>query len=369
VHLTVGRGGRRFLLGLLVASAGVLPAVAIASIERVAVSSVAQALQSQPVQVVGAPSFSLSPPEVRALRAEISRKDPGRIWIAIVPSLSPSNTSRISNGLSGYLNALGGGTVIVVAGGSVWASTSWEDGPGANARLKAAFSNSSEPLARQLGQVVGSFASGDAAAGHPQIGGPTAKTTTATITEPAPAPPAGAASLPVAKQRAAGGTSAGLIIGLIALALLLLAAALLAGPRVRRARRSSHLREEESADVKAKAQSDLAKLADAISDLDIDSSMPKASPAGKTEYAKAMECYQEAGRCLKNSDDDYQFKKALTALAQGHAHVEAAGQLFNPAPAPPREEVDQLARLSALHKSGALTDTEFQAQKRKLIGS
>jgi hypothetical protein len=54
--------------------------------------------------------------------------DPGRIWIAVAPSMSQGPTSRLSNALSGYLNADGGGTVVVVAGGSVWGSTSWEDG-------------------------------------------------------------------------------------------------------------------------------------------------------------------------------------------------------------------------------------------------
>jgi hypothetical protein len=40
----------------------------------------------------------------------------------------------------------------------------------------------------------------------------------------------------------------------------------------------------------------------------------------------------------------------------------AADQLFNP----PREldkEVDELARLAELHRTGALTDTEFAKQK------
>jgi hypothetical protein len=77
----------------------------------------------------------------------------------------------------------------------------------------------------------------------------------------------------------------------------------------------------------------------ALAVVDIDSSMPNASARGKDEYAKALDCHDQAERRLKNADDDYQFERALAALKEGLEHVLAAGQVLNqpdaPAPTPP----------------------------------
>jgi hypothetical protein len=110
----------------------------------------------------------------------------------------------------------------------------------------------------------------------------------------------------------------------------LVAAASIAGPRLRRGRRAAHRRDEERHDLKDQTQSDFGKLGDAIGALDIDSSMPNASPRGKDEYAAAIECYQDAERRLKTPDDDYQFERAVQAITTGLTHVHAADQLFNP---------------------------------------
>jgi hypothetical protein len=388
----------RRLLGLVLA-AMLIVAPAVASAATIDVPSLAQALQGAPAQVVGSPSLSLSRSDVRALRREIGKVDPGRIWIAVVRSMGEKATSRLADGLSGYLNESGGGTVVVVAGSSVWGSTSWEDGPAATARLAAAFKNPQTPLAVQLHQVVDSFASGDLAAGHPQLNASSATPTQTTKpSSPGPAtakpPSPGARSPNVAQPSRGGGTSPALIVGLVALALVLLAAMFVGGKQVRRGMSVSHRRREEQADVHEQAQADFIKLGEEIEALDIDSSMPNASAAGKDEYAKALDCYQEAERRLKQPDDQYQFERALDAIKQGRDHVHAAGQLLNPtdgqaaaAPAPGqapralpasggsepvatdqgRDFVDELAKLGALHDRGALTDPEFEEQKRKLL--
>jgi hypothetical protein len=321
-------------------AAGVAPVAgspsAFAAVRGVQVDPLARALEQAPAQVVGSPSFSLSPGEVRTLRAEIRRTDPGRIWVAVTPALSQRRTSVLSNALSARLNADGGGTVIVVAGTNVWGSTSWEDGEAARSRLAAAFAHSSESLASQLRRAVDSFARGDAAADHPKLSAAATSTsppaTTASPgTTPAPTPTQASGG-----ARPSTGGGVGLIVGLVAVGVALVVAAAIAGPRLRHRRRAAHRRDEERQDLKNQTQSDFGKLGDAIEALDIDSSMPNASARGKEEYAAAIECYQDAERRLRTPDDDYQFERAVEAITRGLAHVHAADQLFNP-PSPARE--------------------------------
>jgi hypothetical protein len=152
----------------------------------------------------------------------------------------------------------------------------------------------------------------------------------------------------------------------VTVVMVLLLCALVGGAYMRQAARVSHRRHEEDADVHAQAQSDFIKLGEQIGALDIDSSLAHASAAGKDEYGHAVGCYAEAERRLKHPDDEYQFQKALNAIRAGLRHVHAADQLFNPT-RDPNQEVEQLARLAALHGSGALTDAEFAEQKAKLI--
>lgn len=168
--------------------------------------------------------------------------------------------------------------------------------------------------------------------------------------------------------------SGGLVAAIIAGAVLLLVAVIPITRSIRSSMGASHWHKEQAADVHAQANSDFVKLGEAIGALDIDSSMPNASAAGKDEYGHAIGCYQKAERELKEADDPYHFDRALAAIKAGHRHVQAADQLFNP-PAhsgTPLDEtaiVDRLEKLTTLHDSGALTDDEFSKQKRKLLGT
>ena len=325
----MGRWSR--VLGGLLAAAMLLPASSLAASHSIDVSSLAQALQRTPVQIVGSPSLSISDGAARALSTRIRKVDPGRIWIAVVPSMSQRPTSRLSDALSSDLNADGGGTVVVVAGGSVWASISWEDASAATARLAAAFKDSHEPLARQLRTVIDSFASGDAAAGHPKIGGSPGTASQSSTTSQPSEPASGGGS---SSSSSSTTSSSGLIVGLVALALVVLFVLARSGPRMRRARRASHRRKQEQADAHEQAQADFVKLGEAIEALDIDSSMPNASARGKDEYAKALDCHDQAERRLKKADDEYQFERALAALKEGLEHAQAAGRLLNQPDAP-----------------------------------
>jgi hypothetical protein len=239
-------------------------------------------------------------------------------------------------------------------------------------------------LVVQLRRAIDSFARADAVAGHP--GSNSAEQTGPSPTQTAPG--SGPSS-----SHGSSGSSAGLISGIVVVLVLLA----ITGPRllrgVRRSVRAAHWRKEQSADAHAQADADLIKLGDDIGALDIDSSMPNASPQGKDEYAQAIECYQDAERRLHNQDDAYQFAQALDALKRGAQHMRAAEQSFGdggarstpmevrtvpsrgPVPAPSvavpgsaeSSLVDQLTKLAALHDQGALTNAEFDAEKRKLL--
>jgi hypothetical protein len=119
--------------------------------------------------------------------------------------------------------------------------------------------------------------------------------------------------------------------------IVLLFCAVVGGRYLRQAARSSRWRHEANEDAHAQAQKDFIKLGEAIVALDIDSSLPNASPAGKDEYRHAIGCHEAAERRLKHPDDAYQFQKALYAIKAGLRHVHAAEQLFNPPPDPAKK--------------------------------
>jgi hypothetical protein len=83
------------------------------------------------------------------------------------------------------------------------------------------------------------------------------------------------------------------------------------------------------ADAHARANTNLTKLAEQIEALDIDSSMPTASSKGKSEYAKALDEYEEAQKRLLRPRDAYQFEQAVQAISRGLEHVGTAERLFN----------------------------------------
>ncbi|MBV8194919.1 MAG: SHOCT domain-containing protein [Candidatus Dormibacteraeota bacterium] len=71
-----------------------------------------------------------------------------------------------------------------------------------------------------------------------------------------------------------------------------------------------------------------------------------------------------------------QMQLAARQAGQGTPNMIVGGQLVgpgmqpvHPAAAAPASNVDQLSKLAELHKSGALSDEEFAAEKAKLLNS
>ncbi len=323
--------------------------------------SLASSLQRDPVQSLGVPrsSFSaLSRAQIRSLRAEIGRLDPGRIWILVV---SPRSQSALGSFAGGVFGDLPAGTLLGVADDRqrattthFWVGSSWEQSAVAENHLNDVingFHKGQGSLYDDLRLAVRSFARGDAAAGHPQLSSASGSSQTS-------------ASGGGQTSASGGGGDALVIAGVIAAAILLAVGMGLFGRYMRGALRASRRRHEESADAHEQAGADFTRLGEEIEALDIDSSMPGASAAGKDEYAKALECYQEAERRMDKSGDEYQFERAVAAIGRGLDHVHAADRLFNPQGG---GVADQLAELTARHNRGALTDGEFAAQKSQLL--
>jgi hypothetical protein len=361
----------------------VAPAAAIlVRVGDVEVQPLVAALKHAPVQLDGRPNPSLTGGQVRALRAQIARKDPGRIAIAIVTPFSTKATGDLSEAISEQINR--NGVVVVVSGYNYHVSTTWGSGTGAGNRLGTAVDRPGDSLYVQMQRTIDSFARADARAGHPGAN---------SSEQNAPSPSQGQVTAPTNTSNGApgssgspssssGGGSGGLIAALIGVAIVLLVAAVPVTKAVRRSMRSSHWRKEEASDVHAQAQADFIKLGEDIGALDIDSSMPNASAAAKEEYSRAIDCYQDAEKRLQKPDDNYQFERALDALKRGRAHLQAAEQMFNASEQPAMagahgasaqsaesngKMVDQLAALATLHERGELTDAEFDEQKRRLL--
>jgi hypothetical protein len=422
----VGMRGRLATVGVVAVVA--LICAASAGAFTIYVDKLAAALKRSPVQTLDTSSNPLSAADAGRLATLVQRRDPGRIYIAVVPDLTSSQAGQLAQDLANMVNHAG--VFIVIGGFNYHVTTTWQSGPAASSLLGRATGHKGDSLRVQLRKTIDAFAAADAKARHPGaaaatppkpkgggIKAPSAPRTTSTPVTTQPAPVSVVQSAP----HKSSSSNVGLIVLLAALGLLVLAALIWGGLYMRTSMRSSHRRKEESADVHGSAQSDFIKLGEQIGALDIDSSMPGANADGKAAYAKAIECYQDAETRLKKPKDEYQFERAQDAIRQGLQHVDTANRLFNPspeataqsaglgvaadsttvsgapaiaevrgpqpapatvpAPAPadgpaPAPEpagggddlVSALAKLSSLHDRGVLTDAEFAEEKRKLIG-
>jgi hypothetical protein len=361
-------GASRRRIGIWAASTVIAMCALPAQAALASTQSLANSLQSDPVQTIGVPksSFtSLSRSQINSLKAEIASRDPGRIWILVV---SPRTQTALGNLADPVFSVMPAGTLLAVAEDRAqpntsnwWVGSSWESSDLAESELNSVIQGYKKGQGSFFGDLqleIGSFAYRDAANGHPALG--------------AGADAGGGGDSGGGGGGGGGiGAALGLILGLgLPFVLVVLPFLIFGEQRWRRSRQKSQEAEDKQVDARAKAQTDLVKLGSEITRLDIDSSLANANPQGKDEYRHALGCYEAGEKRLKDADDhpddDYRFKKAQWAIEAGLKHVEAADKLFNPS-RNPAKDVDDLAKLAALHQSGALTDAEFAAQKAKLI--
>jgi hypothetical protein len=388
------------------------------------VDQLANALKRSPVQTLGHSPNTISTADAARLSRLVARRDPGRIYIAVVPVLTGSQAGQLAQDLANLLNR--DGVFIVIGGYNYHVTTTWGSGDHASTLLGNATGHQGDSLRVQLRKTIDAFAAADKTAGHPGAASPSpappkkqgagvkspsaptstsssggsGTTSTPIVTQPAPV------SINQNAPHKSSSSHVGVIVLVAALGLLVLAAVIWGGIYLRTSMRVSHRRHERVADVHADTQKDFVKLGEQIGALDIDSEMPNASAEAKAEYAAAIDCYQEAEKRLKQETDEYQFERAQDEIRKGLLHVSAAAQMFNPSaeqtaaaaglgssstaaaepsqPAPPAlpsapppvsaansdddSTVSEIAKLASLHQRGVLTDAEFEAEKQKLIG-
>ena len=110
-------------------------------------------------------------------------------------------------------------------------------------------------------------------------------------------------------------------------ALLVLALLGLGGGAYALVRRRNKRRELE--EVKHVARDDLIGLGDEIRALDVDSSMPNASPEGKQHYNQAVEIYQSADQGFGRARRAEDLRPISEELARGRYEMQAAQALFD----------------------------------------
>ena len=355
-------------------------------ISGLSVQTIVNALHRHPLVVGYGANPNVADAEIVPLRNLIDKLDPGRLWIVVTPPRSEGVEGQLARRLQADLHK--DGTVIAIGGYNIYVADTW----GASGSIvQNAIANQSASLTQDLQSIIVAFAKADARAHHPTpladriaaakkkaaaqaISTSTSTTSTSATTGTATAArPTTTSAAPATGSTASGArkksssSSTGLIIVLAALAVLVLIGV---GAFGRQARRSAQVRKREREEAQAKATADLTKLGEKISDLDIDQQMPNADPGGKAEYVKALDCYQGGERRLKGNDPA-EFNKAVEVIAAGLKHIDEAERLFDhhgrARDLLPAEVINRLTKLAALHKSGALTDAEFTAEKQKLL--
>jgi hypothetical protein len=301
-------------------------------------AALAASLQVDPVQSINVPASSftaLSGAQIEALRAQIAKLDPGRIWIMIVPPRGETALGDLADPVFGDLPA---GTLIAVAEDdrdvnqtNYWVGSSWEASNVSQSKLNGAISDYHKGQGSIYDDIrvsIKSFADADTEAGHPSL------SAASTASEPGDGGGGGGSS--------GGGVAA---VGLVLAGIAVITGIAVAVRHLRRGMQSSHVRHERDADAQAQLNSDFTRLGDQIRALDIDSAMPDASQPGKDSYAQALDCYQDAEQRMQKLDDAYQFQRAVDAVKHGLEHVHEADRLFNPA----RKEHQQLKSSGGAH--------------------
>ena len=245
------------------------------------IARAAPALRSDRVYVDPSAQVKLSSAQVRALERQIATEDPGRIFVALLP-----NSARAKAG--GTVAGVGAGLERRVGRPGIYAivvGSRFEAGSNAMARGEAgtlASVSFAAHHAQGVYSVLRNFVS-LAARADPRISSQPPAQTPNGATPPASQPSSGA--------------NAGVVFAVILGAIFLVIALVTALGRTRRRRRLG----ERMAEVRKVAREDQLALGDDIRELDLDVSMPGADAGAKGDYAKALDCYEAAGKALDES--------------------------------------------------------------------
>jgi hypothetical protein len=296
-----------------------------ASADAPRVRDVASALDKDPVYVAPSMHGALPRSAARSLRRKIARLDKGRIQIAVVPQASADRVGGIQSFGNAVDQAMPNrrGTLIATTGQNFQIVTSHTGVDTTLAAVRRAV-DKYHGLPRELSASVEGVAEVDPGPGQ-DINGPpqTGHTTNPGTIRPASNPGGGSSNA---------GEIVAIVVGAIVLLPLLgLGIWLLAGWLSRRKATS----QMEELDL-GSARDELLALGQDIEDLDIDTQMPNASPAGIQEYQQATMLYDRANRALKDKDpSQLQIAEAGRCAEEGRKHIQAAKNLLSTSPAPP----------------------------------
>jgi hypothetical protein len=289
---------RRYVLLLtLLASLVAVPAAQAGRL----IDRAAAALRNDEVYVDPNAEARISSSDAQRLRSEISSRQAGPMYVAILPDAAKNEAGGSVRGVASALQqALGrDGSYAVVAGHSFFGASTTVGG--ANAAAGEAFSahkgDGVEAILLDFVDRVGSLESG----GSNGSGG-----------------------------SGGGGSGGGLAIGLLALAGVGGGALLLSRRRRRREE------DAEFAEVKENARDDLVRLGDDIRALDLDVQMPNVDPQARDAYGTAVDAYDRANTAWERARTPEDLEPVSAALEEGRYAMAAAKARLEGRPVPER---------------------------------
>ena len=167
---------------IAVAVAGAFAVPGVAQAQADGVTPIAQTVRATSVYANPSQPPTLTPVQLARVRREIDRRDPGRLWIAVVSSGQATAAGGVSGLANAVANRLGRpGTVVVVAGSRLWVVTSYAATTAAENAVRGAFTTRHGLVNELLGSVDG-IAAVDPGRGTGRAPSATATTTTSAAT-------------------------------------------------------------------------------------------------------------------------------------------------------------------------------------------
>ncbi len=279
-------------------------------------TSVAAALERDPVYVEDGSEPTLNQAEQGRLRVQIARQDLGRVKVAVVTQASANRAgglAALANGVDRDLKAKG--NLIVVGGPGIHLITSYAPvEPATDALRKGVQENNDSSLADRLSAGIAGIAkvdpgaSGDLGAGRTQSAPPTA--------------------LPDLNEATDSVTDTVKLVLLIIGAAVALPFVIGAGWIVLRIRRRRRDEAEVLAEERDAFRKEVVALGEQIRELDLDVSMPDADPEGRAEYERALAVYDEANAALTMRRSPASLQRARAAIQEGNQRMANAKRLL-----------------------------------------
>lgn len=286
---------------------------------------IAEAVRREVVYVHPRARPTLTQRQAGRLRLRILRRRIGRIKVAVLPRRIADRASGIdplSHAIDRELRTPG--TLLVSAGNSLFAITSYRGADAAVAALRRA-ADTNRSLYAQLADAVDRIAKIDPGPSEDLANQQPGQVPNVVVPSPGDADDLIDDVVDPFKHA--------FYLLMAAVALPFVVIALLIVLRVRRHRTDAS---EMLGDARVTAREDLVALGDDVRALDIDSSMPGADPVALAEYEAALRAYERADKELSGAETPRTLRRARAALDEGRRRIDAARARFGTMTAPAR---------------------------------